>query len=83
MNNWLIGHAKNVRVIGVTDQAGGQSLVGFLQAPFWGPLLFHVFSALDRELEHILSKYLDNTKSGEAVDSLEGRKALQRDFHRM
>lgn len=48
------------------------------------PVLFNAFvNALDRRLEGILSKSMDDSKPGEAVDSLEGGEASQRDANKL
>lgn len=48
------------------------------------PVFFNAFiSALDKRLEGILSKSVDDSKLGEAVDSLEGREASQRGINEL
>lgn len=54
-------------------QAGSQSLAGFYRAHFLGPL--------DTGLVDTLCKFVNDTRiGGEAVDSLKGEEALQRDL---
>jgi len=54
------------------------------QGSVLGPALFNLFVGnMDSEIECNLSKFADATKLCGAVDTLEGRDAMQRDFDRL
>lgn len=53
---------------------------GILQGSVLSSQLFYIFvNNLDAGLEGILSQFANNTKLGRAIDSPEGREALQRE----
>ena len=80
VNKWLTGRAPRVIVNGVAS--GWQPVArGLPQASILGPVLFSVvLTDLHVGLEGILNPFTRDAQLGGASDSIEGRKALQRDL---
>ena len=79
IRNWLAGCSQRGVING---SVSGWMLVtsSVPQGLVLVPILFNILINSDDGIKCTLSKFVDNTKMSSAVDTLEGRKAIQRDL---
>ena len=82
IRNWLAGCSQRV-VINGSESGWRGSQGGSLRGRSWDRCSSTSPSMTDNGIECSLNKFADDTKLNGAVDTLEGREAIQRDLDRL